>query len=63
MNWKFFVRMAIPFLRSGAESFRNQDPNDTGRDDMIGLSLEYAADLIEAVINHQPLPKAPDTLK
>jgi hypothetical protein len=63
MNWKFFVRMAIPFLRSAGDSFREQDANDTGRDDMIGISLDYAADLIEAVINHQPLPKAPGQLQ
>lgn len=63
MNWKFFVRMALPMIRMAGEEFKNKDTNTTGQDDMIGVSLTYAADLIEAAINGTPTPKAPAVLK
>lgn len=63
MNWKFFVKAALPWIHMAAESFKNQDDNTTGKDDLIGISLDYAANLIEAVISDKPLPKAPEALK
>lgn len=63
MNWKFFVRMALPMISMAAEQFKNKDENDTGQDDMIGVSLEYAVKIIEAAINGTPTPKAPSVLK
>lgn len=63
MNWKFFVRMALPFVSMAAEQYKNKDENTTGQDDMIGISLEYAVKVIEAAINGTPIPKAPDVLK
>ncbi|MFN0279090.1 MAG: hypothetical protein ACKVRN_10870 [Pyrinomonadaceae bacterium] len=63
MNWKFFVRMALPMVRMAGEQFKNEDENTTGKDDMVGISLTYAADLIEAAINGTTLPKAPSVLK
>ena len=63
MNWKFFVRMALPMVRMDGEQFKNEDENTTGKDDMVGISLTYAADLIEAAINGTTLPKAPSVLK
>lgn len=63
MNWKFFVRMALPMISMAAEQFKNKDENTTGQDDMIGISLEYAVKIIEAAINGTSLPKAPDALK
>ena len=63
MNWKFFVRMALPMISMAAETFKNKDENTTGQDDMIGISLEYAVKIIEAVINGTPIPKAPSVLQ
>lgn len=63
MNWRFFVRMALPLIRMAGEDYKSQDTNTTGRDDMIGLGLVFAADFIEAAINGTPLPKPPAELK
>lgn len=64
MNWKFFVQMALPLLRAAGESKKNEDENTTGKDDLIGVSLVYAADLIEAVLkNKTDMPKAPPSLR
>lgn len=63
MNWKFFVRMALPMILMAAETFKNKDENTTGQDDMIGISLEYAVKIIEAAINGTPIPKAPSVLQ
>lgn len=63
MNWKFFVRMALPMISMAAETFKNKDENTTGQDDMIGISLEYAVKIIEAAINGTPMPKAPSVLQ
>jgi hypothetical protein len=62
MNWKFFVRAALPFIEMAAENFKNKDENETGQDDMIGLGLEYAAKIIKAAIDGKPVPKAPAAL-
>lgn len=63
MNWKFFVRMALPMIAMAAEQFKSKDENTTGQDDMIGVSLEYAVKIIEAAINGTPVPKVPAALK
>lgn len=64
MNWKLFIRMALPLLRAAGESKKNEDENTTGRDDVIGVSMVYAADLLEALVSDKPvLPKAPDVLR
>lgn len=63
MNWKFFVRMALPFVEMAAEQFKNKDENDTGQDDMIGLGLEFAAKIIRAAIDGKPMPPVPAGLK
>lgn len=59
MNWKFFIQMAIAPIHYAAQSFKNQDANDTGKDDLIGLTLDYVADVLTAIVNNQDLPKAP----
>lgn len=61
--WKYFVRMAIPFLEAAGEEFIARDDNAHGKDDMIGQSLVYVAKLLRAILNDTPLPKAPDILK
>ena len=64
MNWKFFVQMALPLLRQAGESKKNKDENTTGKDDLVGTVLIFAADLIDWAINQKkPLPKVPDALK
>lgn len=64
MNWKIFVRMLLPMLRMAGESKKAEDENQTGKDDLIGVSLIYAADLLEALLADKPkLPKVPDALK
>lgn len=64
MNWKFFVRMALPMLRMAGEEYKNRDDNNSGKDDLIGTSLVYAADLIEAAIAEKPkMPAVPNALK
>lgn len=55
--------MALPYIQIAAEMFKNKDENTTGQDDMIGMSLEYAAKIIEAAINGTPVPKPPTALK
>ncbi len=64
MNWKTFARMAVPFIRAAGESKKNEDADNTGRDDMIGSSLVYAADLLDAILADKPtLPKVPKHLQ
>lgn len=61
--WKILVRMALPLLRSACEEKKAEDENTTGKDDAIGVSLIYAADLLEALISNKELPKAPKELR
>ena len=61
--WKILVKMALPLLRSAGEEKKAEDENTTGKDDAIGVSLIYAADLLEALVSNKELPKAPKELK
>lgn len=61
--WKTIVRMALPLLRAAGEAKKAEDENSIGSDDVIGISLVYASDLLDALINGKPLPKAPAVLK
>jgi hypothetical protein len=63
MNWKFFIKMAIPMIRQAGEDKKAEDENKTGKDDMIGAALVFAADLLEAILKDKPLPKAPPEFK
>lgn len=64
MNWwKVLANMAIPALMLAGEAKKAEDTNNTGKDDAIGATLVYIADLLNALINGKPLPKAPDALK
>lgn len=63
-NWKFFVNMALPFIESAGRDYIGKDSNDVGKDDMIGQSLVYVANLLRAIINDKPeLPKVPEALR
>ena len=61
--WKILIRMALPLLRSAGEEKKAEDENTTGKDDAIGVSLIYAADLLDALVSNKPLPKAPEVLQ
>ncbi len=63
MSWKFFVQMAIAPIHYAAQTFRNQDANDTGKDDIIGITLDYVADVLSAVVTDRPIPPAPAAIR
>ncbi len=63
MNWKFFVKMALPFLRQAGMDKKEEDTNNSGKDDIIGGALVYAADLLDAILRGKELPKVPTELK
>ena len=64
MNWKFLLRLAIPMIRQAGESKKAEDADNVGRDDLIGASLVYAADLLDAILADKPaMPKAPAQLR
>ncbi len=61
--WKYAVRMVIPLIRAAGIAKENEDPNTTGQDDLIGISLVYAADLLQSLVDGTDVPKAPAVLK
>lgn len=62
-GWKMWTQMAIPALRNAGLAKKNEDANNTGKDDIIGSTLVYVADLLDALISDSELPKAPAFLK
>lgn len=62
MNFRMLLGFVLPMIRQAGEMYKAQDSNDTGQDDMIGASLIYAADILHAVVNHNPVPRAPEVL-
>lgn len=54
---------AIPAIEMASQEFKNKDENDTGTDDMIGLALQFCADILKAVLGNQPLPSLPEGLE
>lgn len=65
MNWRFFAMMAAGMLRSAGFAKIAEDSNDTGKDDMIGQGLVYAANLIEWLLSGATgtKPTIPSALK
>lgn len=64
MNWwKIIVRSATPLIRAAGEAKKAEDANTTGRDDLIGVSLVYAAELLEALVSDKTPPRAPEALR
>lgn len=67
MTWyKIIILSALPSIRMAGEYYKNQDADNTGKDDLIGISLVYAADLLAWVVSpksDQEPPKAPDALR
>lgn len=63
LNWQMFAGMAVPFIRAAGLAKENEDSNNTGQDDLIGMSLVYVADLLQALIDGKAaLPKPPASL-
>lgn len=62
-SWKFFVRMAIGPIASAGSYFVNKDSNEVGQDDLIGKTLLYVADILNALVIDKPAPKAPEFLR
>lgn len=63
MNWKTFARIASAYIRGAGEDYKARDENTTGKDDLIGISLVYAADLLDAILAGKEIPKAPKELR
>jgi hypothetical protein len=61
--WKILINMALPLLRAAGEAKQAEDENTTGKDDLIGLAMVFAADLLDAIVKDKPLPKAPKALQ
>lgn len=49
--WKLFLQTALPWIHAAGQSFRDQDSNDTGKDDIEGYALLAIADIAQAVIS------------
>lgn len=63
MNWKILAKLGIVYFETAADEYKNKDDNDTGKDDLAGISLQYAADLMKAVLSGKQPPKAPAELR
>mgnify|MGYP001568428524 CR=1 FL=1 len=63
MNWRIFIKMALPLLRAAGEAKKAEDANNVGKDDITGASMVYAADLLDALVSDKLLPKAPPSLR
>lgn len=63
MNWKFFAQIGIGYIRGAGEKYKAEDSNNTGSDDLKGIALCFAADLVESIIQDKEFPKVPTVLK
>lgn len=63
MNWKTILKLVLPMIEAAGEDKKAEDENDTGKDDAIGVSLVYAAQLLRAILTNKDLPKAPKELR
>lgn len=63
--WKIIVRMAVPLIRAAGEAKKAEDPNTSGKDDLIGMGLVFLADFAEWLIagGEGPAPKAPAVIR
>ena len=43
--WKIVLGMAVPLVRGAGLAKENEDANNTGQDDLIGIALVFMADL------------------
>ncbi len=62
-GWKTLLGMVLPMLESIGQAKIAEDENSTGKDDVIGQSLVFAAKLLRAILEDKPLPKAPNVLR
>ena len=56
---KSFIAASPQPIRYAADYVRSLDHNEHGLDDCVATALDYAANLIDAIINQKPLPPAP----
>lgn len=61
--WKVLAGMAIPLIRMAGVQKQNEDANTSGKDDLIGTSLVYAADLLDWIVNNKKQPAVPEALR
>lgn len=62
-GWKVLLNMLLPMLESIGQAKIAEDANSTGKDDLIGESLVFAAKLLRAIVEGKDLPKAPNGLR
>ncbi len=62
-NWKLYLMFIAPLLNQVSIILANKDTNDVGPDDTAAEFLHYAAVAITAIVNDQPLPTLPASLK
>lgn len=63
MNWKMLLLFALPMLKAAGQAKIDEDANSTGKDDIQGEAMMFAAKLIEAIALGKELPKAPKSLQ
>lgn len=52
----FIYGLAAPMLRAFGIELENKDADHTGKDDIAGATLEYTADVLEAVLQKKDIP-------
>lgn len=61
--WRVIAGMAIPLVRMAGVQKQNEDIGTSGKDDLIGTSLVYAADLLDWIVNNKKQPAVPESLR
>lgn len=64
MNWNFFATLAAGMLESAGIAKQNEDENNTGKDDVIGDALVFAAKFLRWLATGAlgKAPKMPDSV-
>ena len=57
--WKILLLAGLGLLRQAGELKKAEDENTTGKDDAQGVTMVFAADLVEALAKGKALPKIP----
>lgn len=60
--WMVLLAMALPLAKAAGIQKINEDENNTGKDDIIGISILYGVSLFEAIVNGKEVPMAPKEL-
>jgi hypothetical protein len=62
MGWKMLLSLVLPLIEAAGQAKIDEDANDTGKDDAIGVAMIYGVKLFRAIANGKELPKAPKEL-